>query len=457
MRTLFLAFGLAASGASAQTIGVNDTNFITFPKDGIDYPGCFRDLVKSDFNADGVVRANEYLSFVQTYGKRICHTTDHLTLEQKAAFNALACRCQSREGYKDDCCVRDNAQIETAGALNAKRTQEELFYLVAVCRVTDGTIGQPRGCDPQIIVPGGPPPYTYVLPEAAVPPPPPPSGLTPGQLAGIIVAAILAALLILLCCCCCVWRRRRKMQEEEEEEVNKTTIAEDADERPEQAPGAASPRDMDLGDDPALAMGIPAAAAAKPPTYVNEEDIESARGARNIDDEEEEEEINKARGSAKIPPEEEAKRRRLRGEGEIVDPVVPNDRVVLRPPPDKEAEEDPNWDYPGRDINYPRDQDEMSAGHVDHYEPDGGVYLPERPTKEPLNWRRDWERPEVEDPDDHDNRKHRIQAGLGEGEVWDKLGEKDDESVAPKNTGDVFDWVVQSALGVLDTTDKRND
>jgi hypothetical protein len=189
---------------------------------------------------------------------------------------------------------------------------------------------------------------------------------------------------------------------------------------------------------------------------VEEEDIEGARGARNITDEEDEEEITKARGSARIPPEEEAKRRRLRGEGEINDPDVPHDRVVLRPPPEKDPEEDPGWDQPGRDINFPRDSDEMSAGHVDHYEPDGGVYLPERPTKEPLDWRRSWERPDVEDPDDNDNRKHRIQAGLGEGEVWDKLEEKDDASAAPKSTGDVFDWVVSSALGVLDNTDKQN-
>jgi hypothetical protein len=253
-----------------------------------------------------------------------------------------------------------------------------------------------------------------------------------------------------------VWRRRKKRQEEEEERINEAKTLENAEAVPEQAPGS-NPRGMDLDDPTLAAAAVPpgVAGAAADPRYVDEEDIEGARGARNINDEEEEEEISKARGSARIPPEEEAKRRRLRGEGEINDPEVPHDRVVLRPPPEKNPEEDPNWDYPGRDINYPKDSDEMSAGQVDHYEPDGGVYLPQRPTKEPLDWRRSWERPDVEDPDDNDNRKHRIQAGLGEGEVWDKLNEKDDVSTGPKNTGDVFDWVVSSALGVLDNTDKQ--
>jgi hypothetical protein len=56
-----------------------------------------------------------------------------------------------------------------------------------------------------------------------------------------------------------------------------------------------------------------------------------------------------------------------------------------------------------------------------------------------------------EAPDESDMRKRRIQTGLGEGEVWNALGEdNDDDKGKSAPSGDIFDWVVSSALGVLD-------
>jgi hypothetical protein len=121
----------------------------------------------------------------------------------------------------------------------------------------------------------------------------------------------------------------------------------------------------------------------------------------------------------------------------------------LRPIPEKEIESE-EWDQPGRQVSEPKDQDEMSAGEVEHYEPDGGVYFPERERKNPLEWKKDWNRPKPEEPDEIDPRKHRIQAGLGEQEVWNKLDEESQHKKATNQQGDGFDWVIQSALGALD-------
>lgn len=432
-----------------------DPDFVDFPDDGIDYLGCFRDLKAADLNGDGVVKSNEYLAFIQIYGIRICHTTDTLSLEQRAAFNTLACGCQAKEGGVDNCCILQNAQIETAGALDSKRTPAQRADLIRTCRITDGVIYEPRGCDPTVLRPDQPPPFAAAaLPSnALLAPPATASGLTDGQLAGIIVGAILGFLLLMLCCCCCVMRRRKKREEEEEEEMTKAAaVGENGEPAPEQYPGnTVDPRDA------VAAMGPAAVAAAMAPTdgESEEEDVEGGRGAGTIDDEEEEEEVQKGRGSAKLPPEEDPNAIPRWG-GPRLPPDDPNqDGIRLNPIDPEEKEEDPDWDYPGRQIDYPKDKDEMSAGEVEHYEPDGGVYIPEREGKAPVTWKNKWERPEEEDPDEHDNRKHRIQAGLGEGEVWNKLGEGEEterESGAPG--GDAFDWVVQSALGILGKSDE---
>jgi len=436
-----------------------DPAFIDYAADGIDYPGCMSDLITADRNGDGVIKKNEYLDFIQTYGKRICHTTDRLSLKQHAAFNTLACRCQGIEGTADDCCVGPKAEIITAGALNAGRTQEELFNLVAICRVTDGTIEQPRGCPPNLRDPDEPPPFTVIAP----PPQAEAAGLSPGEIAGIVIGA-LAFLLLLLCCCCVVRKRQRRAAEEEEEErIAAKTAAQ------EQAPPAETVTEEEYDTIPPI---LGAAAVGRGPDEEDmrggagrgnipndewEEDVEMAAGSGMVDGDSDEEDMIKGRGSADIPPGGDDNRRRLRAAGLLPPEDNDDERIKLRPPPDKDPEEDPDWDQPGRLMNEPKDKVDDEGQVFDPYNPDGGVYDPQRPGKEPLDWRSKWQRPEVEDPDEHDNRKHRIQSGLGEGEVWNKLAEHDDDDSkgAGADGGGVFDWVVQSALGVLSKSDEE--
>jgi hypothetical protein len=463
--------------AQTTTTTTTDPDFFQGWDASLDYPGCMNDLIASDKDGDGYIKDYEYLGFIQEYGKRICHTTDQLSLEQSAAFNALACRCRSRENQDANCCLGQNAQIDTGGALDPGRTAEQLAYLTAVCRVTDGTIYEPRGCPPDQYVPNDPPPYMFADgANAVVPAPPPTSGLTNAQLAGIIIGAILGFFLLMLLCCCCVWKRRRAVENEEEEHVKE--LEEDVEQAVNRnvpvatgisaggmAAAGAAPYYVD-DEDVRNRQGAGQldqweeeeeelrrrGGAGQVDEYVDDEDVRKARGSGNVQDEEEDEEIRKRRGYGNINEEDPDPNRRLRGEGAIPDPVNLSETVVLRPI-DKEHEEDPDWDYAGRDINYPKDKGEDEAQILEHYVPDGGVYIPEREKKAPLDWKNKWERPEVEDPDDYDNRKHRIQAGLGAGAVFDQLEEE--ESYVKSNTGDVgdvFDWVVQSALGVLDKT-----
>jgi hypothetical protein len=52
----------------------------------------------------------------------------------------LACICRSEEGSSVDCCIGDNAQIPTVGALDENRTVTQKNYLTSVCNLTDATI-----------------------------------------------------------------------------------------------------------------------------------------------------------------------------------------------------------------------------------------------------------------------------------------------------------------------------
>ena len=424
-----------------------DESLIERPDQGIDFPGCYRDLDRADLNRDGFVKQNEYLRFIQEYGKRICFSTDALTLQQYSTFNTLACICRSQEGSDADCCVGAKAQIPTAGALQtiAAQTPNQRNYLTSVCKLTDATIdGQ---CAPVVTERGTPLDGLASLDSLIGPP------AEPNRWWIWLLLALLA--LLLLCCllCCCVWKRRKHKEEEEEEEevVDETGLGNKGmpvPMGPEQPAGVGPALYEHPPDDP---MG----ASREGGGMDNLGPGMGASGAAVAEDSDEEEEGRKRRGGGILPPEDEESGLKIPTAPRLPPPEAPEDPgLKLRPIPDKEHEDD-EWDHAGRNIDFPKDKDEMSAGEVEHYEPDGGVYLPEREGKDPLNWKKDWNRQKPEEPDEIDPRKHRIQSGLGQGEVWNKLGEDettDRSKQAP--TGDVFDWVVQSALGALDKNDE---
>ena len=263
--------------------------------------------------------------------------------------------------------------------------------------------------------------------------PPAPRAAAPADDPDWIWLALLAALLLLLCCCCvCVWRRRRAKEEEEEEE--------------EQIPGKGSPGDAQEGA-PEQSLQTPRDLEANYPTSAY-----NKAHAPNPEEEEEEEEARKRRGGGPLGEEYEEDGYIRYGAPRLPPPVKNTPEHKLKPIDPEDPEEDPDWDRPGRPIEYPKDKDDISAGEVEHYEPDGGVYLPERGSRDPIEMNPQWERGEPEDPDERDTRKHRIQSGLGEGEVWDKLANDDSESNNKGSSmGGAFDWVVQSALGALDS------
>ena len=443
MRILLRILVVSALVHAADSQDV-DESLVDRPDKNIDFPGCYSDLAKADRNGDGYVKQNEYLNFIQEYGKRICFSTDALTLQQSATFNTLACICRSQEGTSEDCCLGDYAQIPTAGALlpENKQTPGQKNYLTSVCKLTDATID------------GQCPPVKYergVPPAALIAEPPGPND---GLMWGLIAAA--AALLLLLCCCCCIWKRQkmRQIEEEEQEQIqevqNSKIPPQELEQAPVEIPGPHLLRktridpetrdsDMEEGKSNEGGRGI------------------GASGAANAEDSDDEEEVRKRRGGGNLPGSEDNEAMRIPVAPRLPPPEpTPPPPVALNPVPGKELEED-EWDQPGRNIEFPKDSDEMSAGEVPHYEPDGGVNLPDREGKAPLNWKKDWNRPKPEEPDEVDLRKHRIQSGLGQGEVWNKLDADETETsrnAAPK--GDVFDWVVQSALGVLDENEQES-
>jgi hypothetical protein len=433
-----------------------DPSLIVRPPPGIDYPGCFQDLVTSDRDGNGIVEQKEYLGFIQEYGKRICYESDALTLEQQAAFNSLACLCRSREGNDASCCLAGNAKLPTAGALNAiGRTEAEKLYLTTVCTVTDGTMENSK-CPPYILDRETPPPVVIVpvnsVSAQAVEAPP----LADNKKWAWIAAAIAGLLLLFLCCCCCVLRRKRGKVVEEEEEVIESTPGK----------GMAAASDEEAPHEQAAPRALASVPPIPPTVLEGEEEEESydgegrtRRGGHEVEtDDESDGEGRRTRGSNYMPDEEEDARRRWPG-GELP-PQEPEDpeRVVLRPIPVQEQEDDPDWDEPARELEEHKVKDDDSVQEFERYVPDSGVATDDRASNDPVTWKKDWNREKAPEPDENDNRKHRIQSGLGEGEVWDKLDDDDDASrshAGGAGAGDVFDWVVQSALGVLDTTDQH--
>jgi hypothetical protein len=458
--------------------------------DSLDFEGCFSDLMKSDRNGDGVVKKDEYLSFIQEYGKRICFTTDELSVQQKGVFNTLACLCASEAGNDENCCMGSNAQIPTAGVTSEKRTPKQTDFLTSVCKLTDATID--GTCRPTIL--DRDTPIVPILPDNIVPTPPPPTpagGLDWWE--WLLIA--LAALLLLCLACCCVWKKRQGEQDEEEEEEENAISTKMDEENLRKQDDYADPEQPRSVDEykspvppPAVSQEVPnmhdmpasndtMAEQMNPYEPPEEEVLNSipepelqpgfvppmvntakSTGAVVGDDSDEEDEVRKKSGGQRLPNEPDEELVIIKGAPPFppVDPE-PSPPKPLKPIPDKESEDD-EWDAPGRNLEYPTKRDGDEGQTFEPYIPDGGVVSYDRPTKDPVEFHRDWQRQYPEEPEEYDNRKHRVQLGLGEGAVWDKLG--DDESSIHKstNTGNAtaFDWVIQSALGALDNENNNN-
>lgn len=120
---------------------------ITLNSNTIDFEGCAQDLISADVNNNDAIDINEYLIFVHEYEKRKCVyvTADELTLEQKAAFNLLACMCRFEAGADpDSCCLADNANLSVRGGAMLldpqNRTQDQADFLITICTLTDASI-----------------------------------------------------------------------------------------------------------------------------------------------------------------------------------------------------------------------------------------------------------------------------------------------------------------------------
>ena len=391
----------------------------------IDFEDCFGDLKRADKNGDGRVKVDEYLGFIQTYAsKQKCIENPSLKLQQRIAFTTIACSCLAVG--PEDCCLKENAEILTAGATNPDRTTDQALYLTSACRITDETLGPPECEEPA--EPRGLPPALSVFSGS-------PPDDDPIDWWWFLIAA---ALLLLLCCCgFAVVKRRQQPKEIEEEEPEAAPV--DATAAPRLRP--TPPRDVEAPDEGSSAA-LPKVVLRKVPKPADmpdpseyDEDGRKRRGGGPVG-EEEEDEGRKRYGGPRLPP---------------WDKESPD--FKLRPVPLTDKEEDPDWDHPGRPFDYPKDKDDISAGEVEHYEPDGGVHIPERPKKKPVEYNPTWERGVPVDPDERDTRKHRIQSGLGEGEVWDKLDASESGRGSVSGQPGAFDWVVQNALGTLGEND----
>jgi hypothetical protein len=466
-RSLFslITFSLLASFTSAQSVADQERgpDYFIFPEDGVDFEKCFQDLDAADVSPtrDGGVRQPEFLGFLQKYARRKCLQNESLNLQQFAAFNALSCVCASLEGQDQSCCLGENGQIDTGGALTpGRRTQPQVQFLTYVCITIDNTLRE-SACDPEILGRATPPPVIIApggtIPKAAKVEEEEDDDDIWDWLLWVLIA--LAILLLLLCCCCCTIRRKRLLAiaaEEEEEERRSAERAAAARKRDVEAPPEQYAADVnetevvyEEQEEEEEIFVVTEDESESAPAI--DEEMAAVAGAGNNDDDDDSEDGGKQRGVHNLPDDEDDGGRRIGGYGQLPPDEDPDrDPFKLRPIPPKEPEEDPDWDHPGRDINFPKPEpDEYSAGEYEHYEPDGGVNWPEREGKAPVSPHKpQWERLKKETPDEIDMRKRRIQTGLGDGAVWDKLGEEDDHADNYVGT-DVFDWVVSSALGVL--------
>mmetsp|Transcript_22186 Transcript_22186/g.61644 ORF Transcript_22186/g.61644 Transcript_22186/m.61644 type:complete len:468 (-) Transcript_22186:423-1826(-) len=374
------------------------------------------------------------------------------TWDKKTNFISLACQCAKKEGESPACCVGPNAHLAVAGADSpTSRTEPQAVFLQNVCVVTYGTLPT-TNCSLKVLPVLDPPPIIIDPLDTR-------TGAVSAGTRWTLVAAMIGGLLLLLllCCCCCVMRQKKRKEYEEEEIVE--TEYPGKEEWLEQPLQEQAPRSM-----PAEPMDHePVALAAVPPVVPPVDDEESEysgegdnRGGGHDDDEESDGSGRRRRGGNYVGEDDENTRRRWPG-GTIPDEEKDREQIQLKPIPPKDPKPDDPWDEPGRNIDEIKpDPDEMSAQEFERYDPGGGVYDPKRPQKDPVEWNNKWEKGRPPEGDEYDDRKHRIQAGMGEGEIWDKLDQDDQSKSTMGGTGgDAFDWVVQSAMNVMDTADEH--
>lgn len=462
--TIFLLHHHFVHGQTTLSNGTTlDNSLIQYWDSSLNFTGCYEDLAASDKDGNGYVQQNEYLTFIQTYGKRKCFSEDALTLQQSGVFNSLACICRDQTGSAADCCLGDNAKIPTAGAADpSTATPDQNTYLTSVCKLTDATIDS--SCPP-VVNDRGEPAVAVLNPDGT-----PVATGGKDKLPWWAWLLIAAAILFLLCCCCGFALRKQRKKEDEEAQEDEAILANTEAKEvtpkeidPEQPVTTIPPTTTVENGADDLMMEIPVEPFEEEPDLDVPAHVAPiiattvARGGVVGDDSEEEEEERRKRGGNLIPDEDDPDRVIYRGAPPFPPPEnPPKPPRPLKPIPDKENESD-EWDQPGRNIEYPVEKDDMSAGEVEHYEPDGGVHWPQRPTKDPLDWNREWNRAKPEEPDDMDNRKHRIQMGLGEGEVWNKLDEESAHFTPNRGGNDAFDWVIQSALGAIGTDASKHN
>lgn len=448
----------AVNNITCLPYGTNTSEYdparIINPFEGVNYTACNEDLLRSDSDGDGRITMTEYETFVAETAGRRCIFWPELTLGQKGNYNSLACQCASHqhnaggENNENDksCCIGENAHLKTDGATNAMTaTEPQLVFLDNVCLITYETLPG-TNCSIQLLPFNEPPPVIVPLVPAAL------SGPTAaGSDVNLLVPMIATALLLLLCCCCCCIFRRRRRKEVQEEEIVETEY-----------PGKEEWLETPLaGGGPGQERGMPGDGGAdnNPEGYRDDPDGYDADGKNRSggynDDEYDDGDGRRARGyNHALPEEEDAKRRWP--DGEYIPPETPPSHHALRPTPEKDPIPPPDWDEPAREIDDLKNKNEEPGQVFDPYNPDGGVHDPKRPPRDPVTWKNQWEPGEPPEPEEDDGRKHRIQSGMGQGEIWDRLDtDSTSKSTQVKGTGDVFDWVVKSALEVMDGADKQ--
>lgn len=112
----------------------------------VDPEVCYPALVNADANGNGVVDADEYVTFVQELGpsgflEGVTSFQD-LPLVLQSNFNFLACLCQT-DPDNNACCVGDSAGITVDGAGESETpTAEEESYLFLVCSLTGSAVNR---------------------------------------------------------------------------------------------------------------------------------------------------------------------------------------------------------------------------------------------------------------------------------------------------------------------------